>query len=811
MTAGQARQDDRPGQDDALQQEDRSGQDRPRKGAVPDAAVPQEGGPRWAWCVPLLLACAAVLAGWSAFATPQPAGADAPATAFSATRAHEHIARTAAQPHPSGSAAQEASQRYLVDRLTELGLDPVVTERTFATPTPYSSHLAGRVRNITATIHGSDSTGTVLLVAHSDSVPGGPGASDNGLGVASLLETARALKAAPQQRNDVVLLFTDSEETGQLGAKAFLADGKAPDPARTVVLNLDARGTSGRTVMFETGPHSGAVVPALADRPALATSLSREVYRLLPNETDFTAFREAGHPGLNFAVVGGSARYHTPQDTVANVDRGSLQDMGATVLETTRHLATADLGGLGEGGEDTYFEIAGLLVHYPQGAVLPLGLLAPAAAGAALWWTRRRGGLRTRAVARAAATLPVALAGTAAGGWACWQLALLVRPEYANFTYGAPYRTALPTAGLLLLTGAVAWLWAAWSGRRATAVESAAALTAWCALLAAVTAVLVPGASYLFCWPAVAGAAGIALSATRPAHSPWRAVAMGLCALPAVLLQVPLSLLLLATVGPAAAAAPLALLLLPLLTVPLTRGRRLAGRVPLVTGLATVLAAVGTIGAGAALDTPDPARPTPVGLMYALDADRQQAYWVTDQPAGDPWVDHYAAGSTPADLEDRFPSLYPVGGLRTGRAPAAAAVAAPTLRVEDPGSAGGDGGTRTVRLRLGAENAPADLLGLYVDTAGAEVESATVGDVRLGGEDNRTYTGTPWKWGLVLNAPGRDGVEVTLTVRAKGPVRVLLLAQSAALPAGSLDRPLPDTLTWSPTTSGAVATRVLTL
>lgn len=760
-----------------------------------------------ALCAPLLLALAALLTGWSTSATPAPAPASAPSSTFSADRALTHIAETAAVPHPSGSGAQAKAQQYIADRLTDLGLTPGFLEETVATATPYSSHLAGRVRNIVATVPGSDSTGTVLLVAHTDSVAGGPGASDNGLGVASLVEVARALKAAPQQRNDVVLLFTDSEELGRLGATAYLAAGGGhPDPARTVVLNLDARGTSGRAVMFETGPHNGSVVPALGEHPAQATSLSREIYRMLPHETDFTSFREAGYRGLNFAVVGGSARYHTPEDSVEHVDSGSLQDMGTAVLGATRHLAATDIGGLDEGADATYFSVAGLLVHYPQGAVVPLAMLALAGAAGSLWWAVRSDRLRTKAVLGTAAALPLALALAAAGGWTLWQLALLIRPEYAAFVHGAPYEVALPTAGLVLFAGAAGWLWLTWSTRRATPAEVAGAVTLWLALLCAATAVALPGASYLFCWPALAGAAGLALCSALPEHSPWRPVTAAVCGLPAVLLIVPPALLLLATVGPASAAAPLAVLTLPVLVLLLAWGRPFRPRGGIATGLAAALLAAGLVGTGAAADTPDASRPTPVGLMYALDADRGEAYWLTDRPAGEPWLDHYTGADAAPDLEQRFPTLYPVDGLRTGKA-VTAPVARPTLKVEDPG----EGANRRIRLHLGSEAGPADLLGLYVDTSQTEVESVTVGATTLPGAVNRPFTSTPWKWGLVLNAPGRDGAEVTLTVRSKRPVRVLLTAQSGAVPDSALDLPRPDTLTWSPEFSGTVATRVFTL
>jgi len=84
----------------------------------------------------------------------------------------------------------------------------------------------------------------VLLVAHYDSVPTGPGANDDGVGVATLLETARALTASAPLQNDVIFLFTDSEETGLLGAQAFVTEHLWAKEVE-VVLNFEGRGNGG--------------------------------------------------------------------------------------------------------------------------------------------------------------------------------------------------------------------------------------------------------------------------------------------------------------------------------------------------------------------------------------------------------------------------------------------------------------------------------------------------------------------------------------------------------------------------------------
>lgn len=180
--------------------------------------------------------------------TAEPRPASAATGDFSAARARARLDGIAKVPHPAGSAAQADVRKYLVGELRKLGLRP--ESRTRVVPSHGDSPaLLGSVANIHTTIPGKESTGRVLLVAHYDSVPIAPGAADDGSGVATILELARVLKAGPQHRNDIELLFTDGEEQGLLGAKAFAeaeaGTHRAADPERTVVVNLESRGPSG--------------------------------------------------------------------------------------------------------------------------------------------------------------------------------------------------------------------------------------------------------------------------------------------------------------------------------------------------------------------------------------------------------------------------------------------------------------------------------------------------------------------------------------------------------------------------------------
>ena len=132
-----------------------------------------------------------------------------------------------------------------------------------------------------------------MIAAHYDSVPFGPGASDDGAGVAALLEIARMTQKLPASRNDILFLITDGEELGLLGAEGFVRSHALAKTIR-VAINLEARGTSGRSLMFQTSDQSAWLIRHYANCTTHPTtsSLYQEVYKRLPNDTDFTVFAD---------------------------------------------------------------------------------------------------------------------------------------------------------------------------------------------------------------------------------------------------------------------------------------------------------------------------------------------------------------------------------------------------------------------------------------------------------------------------------------------------------------------------------------
>src|SRR3954468_2439217 len=259
---------------------------------------------------------------------------------FRVDNARVHLDRlTDAGPRPSGSAANAAARAYLVDQLRLYGFD-VRTQTVDASRPEYGRTM--RVTNIVATRAGSRQD-AIALVAHYDSVPIAPGAMDDGIGTAGALEAARLLAAPPALRHTLVVLLTDGEEFGLMGAVGAMNDAELRARLKGYV-NLESTGSTGPALLFESGPGNEALVRAWASHAPHphGSSYALEIYRRLPNDTDFTILKQAGIPGLNMAPVGNSHAYHTSRDTADRVAADTLLHMGESVVTTMRAMDTLD-------------------------------------------------------------------------------------------------------------------------------------------------------------------------------------------------------------------------------------------------------------------------------------------------------------------------------------------------------------------------------------------------------------------------------------------------------------------------------------
>ncbi|MEU6022364.1 M28 family peptidase [Micromonospora sp. NPDC047134] len=714
---------------------------------------------------------------------PTPRPTDAPAEEFSAGRAYAHLAVVAGGPHVAGSPANDEVRAYLEAELRKLGLTPEVQDTVAEEAGQLSGAAAGatlaRVRNVVARLPGTDPTGTVFLVAHYDAVQTGPGGNDNGAGVAAILEVARALTNGPAPRNEVVFVLTDAEEACLCGASAFAADHRLA-AEKGVVLNLEARGRTGPVIMFETSPRNAALVEVFgraAPHP-VGTSFAVEVYRALPNDTDFTAFLDHGFVGLNSAYLDGGAIYHTPLDTPASMDRASLQHHGANTLAMAREFGRIDLTDLDAGHDATYFPIPGGLARYPGPLVLPLALLALAGVIVLAWLARRRGRVTGSRLAAGFGLALVPIVVAPLGAQLLWAAITAIRPGYAMLL--DPYRPTWYRLAVLALAAAVLFTWYALTRRRVGPAALAIGGLGWLALLGVLLAVLVPGGAYLATLPALAGAlAGLVAVAAR-IEGPVPVIAVTLAGAVAVVVLLPVVVLLFPALGMTmGGVAALFAVLLGLAALPVVdllhpeaggqrglvalRARRL-GALP--AGAAT-LAAIVLAGVGLAVDRFDAAHPTPTHLMYALDADTGQARWLSRETDPQPWTAQYVEG--PVSIADDFPGLAHTDLL--GGPAQAAPLPAPRLEVLADTSTAGQ---RTLRLRLTPQR-QVRLATLHVDTSTATVRSATVAGrpVPIETREGR------WGFGVVFHAPPPEGIEITLTVEPRA-AQVSLRAQDVS-------------------------------
>ncbi len=427
-----------------------------------------------------------------------PSAAEVGAAGFDSARALARLQRILGpqQPHPVDSAANDEVRERLVAELRALGLKPRISD-TFTCNGAATGNTVScaRIRNVVATIGPAEGR-HVLLVSHYDSTPTGPGAADDGIGVASMLEVAALLKDRPLKR-PVSLLFDEGEETGLIGARAFL--NQDPLAARVdSLVNLESRGTTGPAIMFETSRPNGRAIRHYArsvDRPA-ANSLTTDFSRLIPNQTDVAVLKERPWTILNFAIIGNETRYHSPDDILANLDPNSLRHMGEQALQVTSDLAGG--GSAPAGGELLYADVLGIaLVTLPLW--LGLSLLALLLTGFAwLAWSRRGG------VGRGATALVLAMAGAALIAFLLHRLIGWLRP--GEYWRAYPEWTSLAIDATAMASAAVALLWIV----RPVARDQLR-LAFWLVFLALGAAICVaaPGAAIYFLLPPLLAGVGL--------------------------------------------------------------------------------------------------------------------------------------------------------------------------------------------------------------------------------------------------------------------------------------------------------------
>jgi hypothetical protein len=294
-------------------------------------------------------------------------------TGFSLERAAKHIRMlgTAFGSRPTGSQADRQARDYIAAQLREAGFEVRLQDAVSDT----SSGLSVPVVNIIATRPGRQRE-AIALVSHHDSRPESRGAADDGLGVAVCLEAGRVLAARPDPRYSLLVAITDGEELGLMGARVLK---QTPEfGAVRAFLNFEAVGTTGPARLFQAGPGNGwlaAAWAAAAPFPA-GSSLYTEIYRRLPNDTDFSILKQTGVPGLDFAPTGNTFAYHTRLDAPAHLEPTTLEHLGENAVRLVEHLDSVDIGARTT-DNGTFFDVAGLTAFaYSSNRTLILAVIA---------------------------------------------------------------------------------------------------------------------------------------------------------------------------------------------------------------------------------------------------------------------------------------------------------------------------------------------------------------------------------------------------------------------------------------------------
>ncbi|MGG8496394.1 M20/M25/M40 family metallo-hydrolase [Tenacibaculum sp. TC6] len=377
-------------------------------------------------------------------------------TGFSMDNALYHLKNISQKPHYTGSNEHKVVQEYIVNELKKIGLSPQIQQQTAINKKWKASTT---VENILVRIKGTSAGKALLLLTHYDSNPHSSlGASDAGSGVVTILEGIRAFLAKNKQpKSDIIILFSDAEELGLLGAQAFVEHhpwAKDVD----LVLNFEARGSGGPSLMLmETnGKNKKLLQEFMASKPKYPTSnsLLYSVYKILPNDTDLTVFRENGNiNGYNFAFIDDHFDYHTEQDSYERLDRASLLHQAEYLMSSLAYFSSNDFTNL-TSDEDFVFVNFPLikLLSYPFTWIIPMLIFA-----IIIFFTIVFIGIKNHKISIAGSLkgfIPFTGALLISGfvSYFLWKLLLIIHPQYNDILHGFTYNGYQYIAAFSLLT-----------------------------------------------------------------------------------------------------------------------------------------------------------------------------------------------------------------------------------------------------------------------------------------------------------------------------------------------------------------------
>lgn len=435
---------------------------------------------------------------------------------FSEPNARAHVSMLAGTigPRPVGTEANARARAYIVDQLTLYGYDVRVQEIDARRP---ELGRTAHVNNIIAVLAGRRSE-AIGLVSHYDSVPESPGAGDDGLGVAVSLEAARVLAARAGRQWSIFVLVTDGEEAGLMGAAGLVTDREVASRLQAYI-NVESIGSRGTARLFQTGPANGWITVPWARRAPhpQGASFGIEIYKRLPNDTDFTILARQGIPGLNFASIGDSYAYHTPRDTAERLAPAALRTTGENVVATAAALDAIDITTRGK-RDSVFFDIGGITA-LSYSVIINWGLaVASMLLGSAAWLRATAAALRLGGGFRWAFTAFWSALGAAVSAAAMVGAAGALRAarEVYHPWYAHPDRlflllVAVGATAAWAMSRAGAWLPSRLHGLRHPIVTWSLALPLWLVMAAAMQW-LAPGAAFMWTLPLLAASGSLLLA-----------------------------------------------------------------------------------------------------------------------------------------------------------------------------------------------------------------------------------------------------------------------------------------------------------
>ncbi|NXT30030.1 ERMP1 metallopeptidase, partial [Syrrhaptes paradoxus] len=214
----------------------------------------------------------------------------------------------------------------------------------------------------------------VLSNCHFDSVPNSPGASDDAVSCAVMLEILNTLsKSSEPLQHAVIFLFNGAEENILQASHGFITQHEWAKSIRAFI-NLEAAGVGGKELVFQTGPENPWLVEAYvtAAKHPFASVVAQEVFQsgIIPADTDFRIYRDFGSvPGIDLAFIENGYIYHTEYDTSDRILTDSIQRAGDNILSVLKYLATSDKLSKSfeyRHGNVVFFDVLGLfVVAYP--------------------------------------------------------------------------------------------------------------------------------------------------------------------------------------------------------------------------------------------------------------------------------------------------------------------------------------------------------------------------------------------------------------------------------------------------------------